>query len=385
MKSSVKYLLAIGLFLGAATSAFCDKADDCVAKGRAKEAKLDWNGAIEEYTRAIRLRPNYPEAYYYRGGARKAKLDWNGAIEDYTQAIQLRPDYPEAYYYRGLAKSVEGPYDPVTKLRSGDIVGAIADYTAAIQFKPSYVDAYINRGAMKSRIRGDLDGGIADFTKAIELSPDAARAYINRGDARQEKGDFDGAIADYTRAIQLKPGDLYVYTYRGNAKKLKGDLAGANADFTVAGAKLEPSPNPLAPQERNAGVEQSEATAERSATDFVMNYLAAAATLEASTTRDFLAAGCKNDIATEFMAYERSGWKFSATDTKPERVLVAEIRGVIRGANVSVQIVFRGGSGPKPTFMSRSTTFSLVMENGAWKVSGMDPPPDNADPGVMPL
>ena len=137
MKNAVKYLLALGLFLGTTNSAFCDKADDCVAKGRAKEVKLDWNGAIEEYTRAIQLRPNYPEAYYYRGGARKAKLDWNGAIADYTQAIQFRPDYPEAYYYRALAKSVEGTYDPVTKLRSGDIGGAIADYTAAIQLKPS--------------------------------------------------------------------------------------------------------------------------------------------------------------------------------------------------------------------------------------------------------
>jgi tetratricopeptide (TPR) repeat protein len=388
MKNAVKYLLALGLFLGTTNSAFCDKADDCVAKGRAKEVKLDWNGAIEEYTRAIQLRPNYPEAYYYRGGARKAKLDWNGAIADYTQAIQFRPDYPEAYYYRALAKSVEGTYDPVTKLRSGDIGGAIADYTAAIQLKPSYVDAYINRGAMKSRIRGDLDGGIADFTKAIELSPDAARAYINRGDARQEKGYLDAAIADYTKAIQLKPDNLYVYTYRGNAKKLKGDLAGATADFTIAGVKQELSSNPSVPQEHNAPVAQSEATAERSATDLVMSYLTAAATLGASATRDFLAAGCKDDIETEFLAYERSGWTFSGIDTKPERVLVAEIRGEIRGANVSVQIVFRGGSGTSMrsgTFMTVSTTFFLVMENGAWKVSGMNPPPDNAGPGVTPL
>lgn len=41
--------------------------------------------------------------YYNRGLAHSKKGELELAIEDYTQAIALKPDYAEAYYYRGGA------------------------------------------------------------------------------------------------------------------------------------------------------------------------------------------------------------------------------------------------------------------------------------------
>ena len=49
------------------------------------------------YSEAIRLRPDYADAFINRGIARKAKGDLEGALQDYSEAIRLRPDYAHAF------------------------------------------------------------------------------------------------------------------------------------------------------------------------------------------------------------------------------------------------------------------------------------------------
>ena len=43
------------------------------------------------------------ETYYNRGLAHSKKGELELAIKDYTKAIELKPDYAEAYYYRAGA------------------------------------------------------------------------------------------------------------------------------------------------------------------------------------------------------------------------------------------------------------------------------------------
>jgi tetratricopeptide (TPR) repeat protein len=73
----------------------------------------------------------------------KANALWDGqkytnpkkAIEYLSNAIKLQPDYPQAYYNRGNAYYGLGQYQR-----------AIKDYTVAIRLKPNDIDAYYNRG-----------------------------------------------------------------------------------------------------------------------------------------------------------------------------------------------------------------------------------------------
>src|SRR5580704_1934195 len=48
---------------------------------------------VRFYSKAIRLRPDYADAFYNRGISRKAKGDLEGALEDYSEAIRLKPDF----------------------------------------------------------------------------------------------------------------------------------------------------------------------------------------------------------------------------------------------------------------------------------------------------
>jgi tetratricopeptide (TPR) repeat protein len=59
-------------------------------------------------------------AYIHRGYARDDLKDHEGAIEDYTQAIQLDPQFALAYYNRGDARN-----------SLGDTKGAEADWAQA--------------------------------------------------------------------------------------------------------------------------------------------------------------------------------------------------------------------------------------------------------------
>jgi tetratricopeptide (TPR) repeat protein len=79
----------------------------------------------------------------------KAKLLWDGkqytdpkkAIEYLDKAIKLQPNYAEAYNQRGVAHGNIGQNQP-----------AIEDFNAAIRLQPDHVLAYFNRGTLYSNL-----------------------------------------------------------------------------------------------------------------------------------------------------------------------------------------------------------------------------------------
>ena len=190
--------------------------------GNVNHALGDFDGAITDYSRAIKIDSKNALAYNNRGLAKKAKGDLDGALADYNQAIELDPKNANAYVGHGNAKSAKG-----------DLDGALADYNQAIELDPKNALAYNNRGLAK-KAKGNLDGALADYNRAIELKPDFSDAYVGRGLAKYDKHDLDGALADYTKAIECDPKNALAYSNRGDVKKAKGNLDGALADYTRA-------------------------------------------------------------------------------------------------------------------------------------------------------
>jgi tetratricopeptide (TPR) repeat protein len=122
--------------------------------------------ALAHFERAIELDPQYGASYFSRGLVRKRLLDFDGAISDFTRSIKLKP-IAEAYLNRGA-----------TLKDKGDPDGAIADYNKAIEMKPNYADAFYNLGIARD-YKGDLDGAIRTVdagngqTVAFGLKPGA--------------------------------------------------------------------------------------------------------------------------------------------------------------------------------------------------------------------
>ena len=173
---NVKKLLIV-LILFFSYASYSQSVEKFVKKGMEKLEKLDFKGAIKDYTKAIELAaPNYVQPN----------------IIDYQEKDYY--EYAAAYYNRGRAKrSLE------------DYKGAIADYTKAIELTSKVENQNVllkNRGNTKTDLE-DYEGAIADYTKAIELDSDDANAYFYRGDAKEMLGDFNGACEDWKIAVSL--------------------------------------------------------------------------------------------------------------------------------------------------------------------------------------
>ena len=148
--------------------------------------------SISTYGRAIRLKPDFAEAYSNRGHSKEALGRHDDAITDYDKAIRLKRNLAEAYTNRGVSKGNLGRHDD-----------AIADHDEAIRLKPGYAEAYYNRGLSKDEL-GRHDDAIADYDKAIRLKPDFAEAYSNRGHSKEALGRHDDAIADCIGSLRRR-------------------------------------------------------------------------------------------------------------------------------------------------------------------------------------
>jgi tetratricopeptide (TPR) repeat protein len=101
-------------------------------------------------------------AYTFRADATRAGGDIVRAVNDYSEALTLLPDFTPALIGRGVA------------YRDGnDLVHAAADFDQAVKINPKDARALYERGLTK-RKSGDTAGADADIAAAKAIKPDIA-------------------------------------------------------------------------------------------------------------------------------------------------------------------------------------------------------------------
>jgi len=129
------------------------------------------------------------------------------AIGYLKDAIRLDPDYGEAYNNMGLAYNHKGEYDR-----------AIGYYQKALNIDlkklgpehPSVAIDYNNIGLAYGS-KGEYDRAIEYYQKALKINlkklgpehPDTAIVYNNIGSAYRSKGEYDRAIGYYQKALKI--------------------------------------------------------------------------------------------------------------------------------------------------------------------------------------
>lgn len=149
-------------------------------------------------------------------------IQYEKAIDDFTRAIACDSLYARSFYNRGLA------YMNLKKNTE-----AFLDYNRAIQLNPRYVEAYVNRGSILTG-QGKNDEALVDFNYAIQLNPDFAKSYFNRGNLFINTQRFEEARQDYTKAISLDVNYAKAYYNRAIALQYLGDKAASCGDFQAA-------------------------------------------------------------------------------------------------------------------------------------------------------
>ena len=126
------------------------------------------NVAVESYTEAIKIDPEFKEAYFNRGIVKHDLKDYKGALTDFTKVIELDPEDTAAYCYRGILKNILKNYN-----------GAIDDFNKALRLNPGFADAYLYRGMANIKM-GQKENGCLDLRKALELGSEVASEAIKK-------------------------------------------------------------------------------------------------------------------------------------------------------------------------------------------------------------
>ena len=242
--------------------------------------KQQWQEAIACYHKAIRLNPNFAEAYFklakvliqigqqekaieclYRALSLEPKIAVGSkhlqlgnmllqhkkvlqAIACYRRAIQLQPDLTEAYLLLGQALETQEKwneaidcYQKVTQIQPncwqayhalGDTLSkqqrwsdAISAYNQAVELHSDFSWSHNNLGDVFRELQ-DWNRAITAYRRAIELHPDFAWSYYNLGDALGKQAQWSEAILAYRQAIEADPNFAEAYSHLGDALVRQG-------------------------------------------------------------------------------------------------------------------------------------------------------------------
>ncbi len=140
------------------------------------------------------LEPRLAEAWFVRGNILQQAERWQQSVENYTRAVQLRPSFPEAF--NNLAAAQRALRQLAAAHHSAD---------RALTLQPRYAKAFNNRGLIL------LDGGSIgaaadDFRRALAIDANLAEAWHNLGTALMQLRQFAQARDVFLRLLEVAPG-----------------------------------------------------------------------------------------------------------------------------------------------------------------------------------
>lgn len=159
-----------------------------------------YDEALNLYTQAVTISPDFEEAFYSRAFCYTKKKDYNKAIDDFSKVIEINPKNAGAFINRAF----------YARERIGDFAGAVKDYDQAISLLSETNSAFAlnNRGHAKYMLQDTL-GAITDINRSLEIDPENPYAYRNRAIVLLATGQTNEACKDLMRAKELGYEQLY--------------------------------------------------------------------------------------------------------------------------------------------------------------------------------
>ncbi len=187
-----------------------------------RETEETFDKAIELFLAAAKADKAFAAPHFELGwlftftgiGAGNENEMYRAAVKEYEKAVKLYPEYAEAYNNLGVV------YTQLEKQQE-----AMSACLKATKIIPNYIDAHYNLGRLYD-LREKYDKAIAEYRKTVELSPRDAIAYNNLAVALLNKGDNDEALEAYLQALKIMP-DLkeahlglgLIYDSKGNKRR----------------------------------------------------------------------------------------------------------------------------------------------------------------------
>lgn len=237
-------------------------------RGIEKYENGDYEGAIEDFTESLKLKPD-ANTYYRRARAKVEIYDYSGEKFDYIRSIELNPNDWKTHYFLGLnlyfsedyygSLSAFNTYLSLTSY-TGDYYDIWTGYYMAKSLNQEniytkslgYIDYILTETDFKSiiqsdyhpdfyRLRGQNNFGLEkfdlakkDYEKALELNNNDAFTLELIGDVYAKENKYNKAIEFYTQALEINPNNYSIYQYRAYAHEALEDYFNALIDMNEA-------------------------------------------------------------------------------------------------------------------------------------------------------
>ena len=162
--------------------------------------------------------PKPAAAAFERGRDLMKQRQFAEAVQAFTKAADIRPNWGLDYVNRGSAYQHMEQFD-----------AAIRDYTRAILLNPKLVNAYVGRAQCYVQQKRD-NAAFDDFNQALALKPDDAVALHGRAWIYLRRKAYHKSLADFNESIRLSPDNVPAYRGRAAARRALGDSQGAQSD-----------------------------------------------------------------------------------------------------------------------------------------------------------
>jgi TolB-like protein/DNA-binding winged helix-turn-helix (wHTH) protein/Flp pilus assembly protein TadD len=192
---------------------------------------------------ALRLDERLADAHTSLAHAKLHALDWDGAEQEFRKAIELGPGYALAHFYYASFLGGRGRFED-----------AIAEACEAVRLDPVSMVAEAHL-AILYYSAGRYDDALESCRKALEMEPALPRPYDDLGRILLEKGASSEAIAALEKAVSLSNRGArclsslgYGYGVTGKkemAREILAELTGmskqgyvASSDFALVNAGM---------------------------------------------------------------------------------------------------------------------------------------------------
>lgn len=163
------------------------------AEVAADNRRIQWLSGLSQLSERMTRNPEDPELWVQRGNFLAGGEEYVGAIQDFSRALKLKPGHVAALNSRAAAW-----------LALNKVQNALADCDESLVSQPTDNDQAFSIRGDAWVLAGNFDQAISDFEQARRFDERVARAYRGRAKQLLDEGNAEGAAKDTAHAESIE-------------------------------------------------------------------------------------------------------------------------------------------------------------------------------------